>query len=295
MCGGNADDAFAINEATGAITRGAGAWSEATGVRDTFLATQRAGQDDVFRNRVPMAEGVNDGDYSKTSRWGVCTEIVQDQLPASVDQFTAMIICDYDTPGASRKTWFTSEIGSCSGNIGSSTRNIGFKKSGNSTVAVRNFGTFTGKNVLMLSYDATADGGAGRYWFTQQSNGGQGPAFNSGGALDLSGLFTLGAPFGNTYDPLDLVVHGFWLGVWELDQAAQRDKFFDSTTFAPTIPNDGVIDGVAPSILKYGGPGDHMMTFDGSQLSVNNRGSIPGTAFEQMPYFRPADAGYLLV
>lgn len=289
ITGGNSDSVFAISDA-GVITRGSGAWSDADGIRELFVTAWESENDVYHTARVPMVATGSQGDQV---RWGRGTFRAEDILSDSETKITIAIKVDYSTPATTRKTVFSFEdANDCT--VGSGLRQIVLKQgtSGGSTIAVRNFATFTGYNWLILSYDSTADAGAGRYYWTQQNSGGSGPAFNSGGSVDMSGTCMFGEPFGGTYDDLDIECLGIWPGAWDLTSATERDKFFNSTTFASAMADTGIIDGITPAIFMYGGPGDWLQEFSNNELRVANKGSFPGASFTQFPLADVSLAGF---
>ncbi|MEO1613260.1 MAG: hypothetical protein AAFU55_13050, partial [Pseudomonadota bacterium] len=91
---------------------------------------------------------------------------------------------------------------------------------------------------------------------------------------------------------IDIECLGIWPGAWDLTSASERAKFFDTASFAPAMNGDGVIDGVAPSVFLWGGPGDWLAEFGSGEMRVANKGTIPGPAFVQSPLADASLAGF---
>jgi lysophospholipase L1-like esterase len=288
ITGGNAGGEFAISDA-GVVSRGAGAWSDTDGIRELFV-TGWANSNDVYHTaRLPM---VAKGSLGDAVRWGRCSMVAEDVLGASVPQATMLLRCDYTTPGGSRKTVIDFEDGSIAF-VGSSIRNMKFANLSSQTAGTRNFGTWTGMNWIILSYDATADSGSGRYYWSDFVNNshGSGAAFNSGGNTNLSGRLDLGVPFGSTFDEVDFEYLAIWPSSWDLTSSTERDKFYNSSTGARAFADNGVIDGITPAIYLAGGPGDWLAEFSTGTMQVNNRGSFSGSSIYQMPFADVSLAG----
>ncbi len=290
IVGGNAGSEFAVSDA-GVVSRGAGSWTDSDGIRELFVSAWIDGGDDnpYHTTRLPM---VARGSLGDAVRWGRCSMVAEDVLGAAVSQFTVLVRADYATPGASRKNVLDFDDGTAS-SLGSSIRSIGFRNTSGQSVAVNNFGTWSGMNTIMLSYDSSANAGAGAVFRSDFVNGVHGTSivFNGGGDLDLSGRLDLGPPFGVTYDDLDIQALAMWPGVWDLSSSTERDKFYNSGTGEIALATDGVVDGVAPVIFLAGGPGDWLAEFSTGTMQVNNRGSFSGSSIYQMPFADVSLAG----